>query len=67
MKIRLSQIRSTPLSSPPSNPLTDELYLDDGTNTQSGVMGWRMYRSGAWEDVGLQDVSDATIDGGTWV
>jgi len=66
MRIRLSQIRMTPLSEPPDNPHEDEAYLDDGTNTKSGVMGWRIYRSGAWEDVGLQEMEDIAIDGGSF-
>ena len=66
MNIRLSQIRSTPLGSPPDNPRVDELYLDNGTNTKSGVMGWRMYSDGIWVDIGLQGVGDIAVDGGTF-
>lgn len=68
MKIRLEQIRTLVRSSPPEFPDENELYIDDGTNTASGLPGWRIYRNGKWEDIGLHDLvgSDITIDGGSF-
>lgn len=41
----------TERSSPPTNPTLDDFYVDDGTNTASGTVGWRHYNGTAWEDV----------------
>jgi len=41
----------TPRSTAPSSPVTGDIYLDDGSNTSSGVPGWRRYSGAAWEDV----------------
>ena len=60
----------TPQSSEPSSPSENDVYLDDGTNTASGALGFRRYDGSAWEDFGLQsgagavalgDLSDVTI------
>lgn len=36
----------------PLSPQTNELYVDDGTNTSSGAPGWRQYDGVAWKDMG---------------
>lgn len=41
----------TERSSAPSTPASGDIYLDDGTNTASGIPGWRRYTGSAWEDV----------------
>ena len=51
-------------STPPPSPVEGDTYLDDGTNAQSGTMGFRRYNAGVWEDLGLQEVGDIAIDGG---
>jgi hypothetical protein len=38
-------------SSEPSSPVTGDVYLDDGTNTESTNPGWRRYTGAAWEDI----------------
>jgi len=53
-------------SSPPSPPVEGDMYLDDGTNTKSGVRGLRWYHDGEWRDLGLQEATNAAIDGGTF-
>ena len=53
-------------STPPPNPQEGDVYLDDGTNTKSGAMGFRWYHENEWKDIGLQDVTLAAIDGGTF-
>lgn len=54
------------LSSPPSSPAEGDVYFDDGTNTESGARGFRWYHDGEWRDLGLQEVTMAAIDGGTF-
>ena len=54
VRIRPEQIRGRVLSTPPTNPSEEDLYLDDGTNTASGTLGFRRYDGSAWEDFGLQ-------------
>ena len=66
MRIRLTQIRTPALSVPPDSPQENDIYLDDGTNTASGRPGWRIYRDGQWEDIGLHDLEDIVIDGGSF-
>lgn len=41
----------TPRSTAPSSPNTNSIYLDDGTNTKSGNLGFRLYNGSAWEDL----------------
>lgn len=38
-------------SAAPTNPTTDDVYLDDGTNTASTNAGWRRYNGTTWEDI----------------
>ena len=38
-------------SSPPSNPATDDIYFDDGTNTADGKPHLRAWNGTAWEDL----------------
>ena len=45
----------TAYSTAPSDPSEKDAYLDDGTNTESGEMGFRRYNGTAWEDFGLQE------------
>lgn len=48
-----AHLNITPLSTPPTDNLgTDDIYLDDGTNTASGNPGFRRYDGTAWEDIG---------------
>lgn len=35
----------------PSAPSTDDIYLDDGSNTANGNPGWRRYNGSSWEDI----------------
>ena len=44
-------INITARSSAPNTPVTGDVYLDDGTNTQSGNRGWRVYTGSAWVDI----------------
>ena len=39
-------------STAPSSPASDDIYLDDGSNTVSGDPGWRRWTGAAWEDIG---------------
>lgn len=41
----------TARSTAPTNPALNDVYLDDGTNTDSGNPGWRRYDGTAWADV----------------
>ena len=66
MKIRLSQIKTIPQSIPPTLVDENDMYLDDGTNTASGVLGWRIYLGGEWEDFGMQDIDGLDVDGGSF-
>lgn len=74
-------LRMTERSTEPSSPTSGDMYLDDGSNTASGNLGWRRYDGTAWEDVGatagggggnsadyilLKDVKVSGIDGGTF-
>lgn len=54
VRIRPEQIRGRVLSTPPTDPSEEDLYLDDGTNTESGTLGFRRYDGSLWEDFGLQ-------------
>jgi hypothetical protein len=36
---------------PSTNVATQDVYLDDGTNTSSGNPGWRRYNGAGWEDI----------------
>lgn len=36
----------------PTSPITEGIYLDDGTNTVTGLPGFRRYTGAAWEDIG---------------
>ncbi len=44
-------VRVTERSTAPSSPTTEDLYVDDGTNTSSGLPGWKRYTGSAWEDL----------------
>ena len=52
-----------PQSSEPTNPVENDVYLDDGTNTTSGTLGFRRYTGSVWEDFGLQTVAGTTTLG----
>lgn len=41
----------TPKSTTPSSPSTNDIYLDDGTNTSDSVVGFRYYDGSAWIDL----------------
>ena len=44
-------IRVAERSAAPTTAVTEDIYLDDGTNTSSGNPGWRRYTGSVWEDV----------------
>ena len=48
----------TPQSEEPSSANAKDVYLDDGTNTKSGLMGLRYYNGTAWQDIGLQELNE---------
>ncbi len=39
-------------SAEPTTPIANDIYLDDGTNTASGVPGWRQWNGATWDDIG---------------
>jgi hypothetical protein len=43
---------ATPQGSEPGTPNTDDIYLDDGTNTSSLALGFRYYDGASWNDIG---------------
>jgi len=60
-----------PVATPPSDPDEGDVYVDDGTNTEGGGKGLRIYQDGEWQDfgiqvcadaIGLDDLNDVTID-----
>jgi hypothetical protein len=46
------QMNSLSRNTEPLSPVEGDRYLDDGTNTASGVAGERAYLSGVWVDIG---------------
>lgn len=48
-------------STPPTSPATNDVALDDGSNTASGHPGWRQFNGTNWEDLGARS-SVATAD-----
>lgn len=53
---RLSLLGTVPLqiptrSEPPASPSTNDIYLDDGTNTVSTKIGLRRYTGSTWQDI----------------
>ena len=48
-----------PQATEPASPTENDVYLDDGTNTASGTLGFRRYDGSAWEDFGLQSAAGA--------
>jgi len=60
----------TARSSAPTSPSGNDLYLDDGTNTESGKVGWRIYNGSAWTDVGGSppgiDISTPDLTGNSY-
>jgi len=53
-----------PQSTAPSGPTPGDMYLDDGTNTASGFVGWRYYNGAAWVDVGARAPGAGVSDHG---
>lgn len=60
----------TERSTAPSSPSSNDIYLDDGTNTDSGNPSLRRYTGAGWEDVGgtsapatTETLTNKTIDG----
>ena len=45
------RLRLTPMSTPPANPVTGDIYLDDGTNTADGNPHLRFWDGSAWKDL----------------
>jgi hypothetical protein len=56
-RLRLHDYSTTPplnvteRATAPSNEVTNDIYLDDGSNTASGDPGWRRYNGATWEDI----------------
>jgi hypothetical protein len=53
-----------PRSTPPTDPQEDAMYLDDGSNTASGLVGWRIYISSTWTDVSASSGGAGDVSGG---
>lgn len=51
-RVQTTGFRITPKSTEPISPTENDIYLDDGTNTASGEVGFRRYTGAAWEDIG---------------
>jgi hypothetical protein len=49
-------------STEPSDPVENDIYLDDGSNTASGNPGFRQYISAVWVDLGDSGGSSAPAD-----
>jgi len=45
-------LRVEPTDTAPTSPGNDAVYLDDGTNTTHGRIGWRYWTGSAWQDIG---------------
>lgn len=53
----------TARNSAPSAPASGDIYLDDGTNTETGGPNWRQYDGSGWSDVrGMTRVTQQTTD-----
>ncbi len=48
----IAPLNVTARSAAPTSPVTNDIYLDNGTNTASGEPGWRAYNGTSWDDVG---------------
>ncbi|KKN52727.1 hypothetical protein LCGC14_0609640 [marine sediment metagenome] len=57
----ISPLNITERSAAPSSPASNDIYLDDGTNTASTSPGWRRYTGAAWEDMGAVESSIAAL------
>jgi hypothetical protein len=44
-------LRLTARSTPPSVAIAEDVYMDDGTNTLTGLPGLRRYNGAVWEDL----------------
>lgn len=55
----------TERSSAPTTPASNDLYVDDGSNTGNGLPGWRRWTGAAWEDLGGADHASTHNTGGT--
>jgi len=44
-------------STEPTTAFTNDVYLDDGTNTISGLPAFRRYNGSSWEDIGFDGLS----------
>lgn len=51
-RVQTTGFRIDPLAAEPVSPTENDIYLDDGTNTVSGEVGFRRYTGAAWEDIG---------------
>ncbi len=47
----LAPLRITERDTAPSSPSAHSLYIDDGSNTDSGEPGWRRWTGTSWEDI----------------
>jgi hypothetical protein len=59
-------LNMTERSTAPSGPSAGDIYLDDGSNTLLGAVGWRRYTGSAWEDIGgtgTKESARATFSG----
>ena len=56
-------VQAQALSGEPSSPATGDVYLDDGTNTDHGNIGFRRYNGADWDDLGAAGTGDFFADG----
>jgi hypothetical protein len=60
-KVQTPGLNIAPRSTEPASPEEDDIYLDDGTNTESGSIGWRRYTGAAWEDIAGDSANQADL------
>lgn len=62
-------LQITPRATEPSSPSTNDIYLDDGSNTVSGNPSFRQWNGASWDDLTSADAAGTTytpVDGGDW-
>lgn len=52
-------VNITERSAAPSSPATEDIYLDDGTNTLTAQPSFRRYTGATWEDIGPAAASES--------
>lgn len=53
-------LQITPRSTAPDTPSTNDIYLDDGSNTVSGNPSFRQWNGSAWDDLTSADAAGTT-------